>query len=98
MLLAKFYMLNERFSDAETLMTEVINDPESRLFTDADVDVDIVRVGNNLNPFTGEELDGIDCNQPADAINLLHMDANSQKVNNPEGIRSEERRVGKECR
>lgn len=86
MLLAKFYMLNERFSDAETLMTEVIDDPESRLFTDADVDVDIVRVGNNLNPFTGEELDGIDCNQPADAINLLHMDANSQKVNNPEGI------------
>ncbi|GAA5221318.1 RagB/SusD family nutrient uptake outer membrane protein [Membranihabitans marinus] len=85
-LLAKYYMLNERFADAERLMDEVINDPESRLFTDADVNVDIVRVGNNLNPFTGEELDGFDCNQPADAINLLHMDAGAQKTSNPEGI------------
>lgn len=85
-LLAKYYMLNERFADAEQLMTEVINDPESRLFTDADVNVDFVRVGNNLNPFTGEELDGLDCNQPADAINLLHQDENNQKTSNPEGI------------
>ncbi len=86
MLLAKYYMLNERFSDAERLMTEVINDPESRLFTDADVNVDFVRVGNNFNPFTGEELAGLDCNQPADAINLLFKNEDNQKIFNPEGI------------
>lgn len=85
-LLAKYYMLNERFADAENLMTDVINDPESRLFTDADVDVDFVRIGNNVNPFTGEVLEGLDCNQPADAINLLHRDEGAQKTSNPEGI------------
>lgn len=85
-LLAKYYMLNEEFAKAETLMTEVINDPESRLFTDADVNVDFVRVGNNLNPFTGEELAGLDCNQPADAINLLFKNEDNQKLENPEGI------------
>lgn len=86
MLLAKYYMLNERFTDAEALMTEVINDDQSRLFTDADVDRDFVRVGNNFNPFTGELLDGLDCNQPADAVNLLHMEEGAQKTQNPEGI------------
>ncbi len=85
-LLAKYYMLNERFADAESLMTDVIIDPASRLFTDADVNVEFVRVGNNLNPFSGEVLDGLDCNQPADAINLLHMDEGAQKISNPEGI------------
>src|SRR5690606_40971307 len=77
MLLAKYYMLNERFSDAERLMTEVINDPESRLFTDADVNVDFVRVGNNFNPFTGEELDGIDSNQHVVTHNIIQMEVNS---------------------
>lgn len=85
-LLAKYYMLNERFSDAETLMNEVINDLESRLFTDNDVNVDSVRVGNNFNPFNGEILPGLNCNQPADAVNLLHQAENSQRVHNPEGI------------
>ena len=85
-LLAKYYMLNERFADAEALMTTVINDPESRLFTDADVNVDSVRVGNNLNPYDETVLDGLNCNQSADAINLLHMDEGAQKTSNPEGI------------
>jgi hypothetical protein len=88
-LLAKYYMLNERFADAEEMMTKVINDPESKLFTQADVDasgIDVVRVGNNLNPYTGEVLDGWDCNQPADPVNLLFMAENNQKPENPEGI------------
>lgn len=85
-LLAKYYMLNERFAEAEALMTTVIDDPESRLFTDADVDVSTVMVGNNQNPFTGEILDGFDCEQPADAINRLHESANSQRAQNVEGI------------
>lgn len=85
-LLAKYYMLNEEFGKAEALMTTVIDDPESRLFTDADVDVDFVLVGNNENPFTGELLDGFDCKQPADAINALHNADGSQRLLNPEGI------------
>lgn len=88
-LLAKYYMLNERFSDAEAMMTKVINDPESHLFTQADVDasgIEIVRVGNNVNPYTGELLDGLDCDQPADPVNLLFMAENNQKPENPEGI------------
>ncbi len=88
-LLAKYYMLNERFADAEAVMTTVINDPESRLFTQDDVDasgVSVVRVGNNHNPFDGSLLDGLDCNQVADPINLLHMDEGAQKTQNPEGI------------
>ncbi len=86
MLLAKYYMLDKRFSDAENLMSDMILDPESRLFTDADVDREFVRVGNNLNPYDGTLLDGLDCNQPADAINLLHMDEGAQKTRNPEGV------------
>ncbi|MCY1720771.1 RagB/SusD family nutrient uptake outer membrane protein [Prolixibacteraceae bacterium Z1-6] len=85
-LLAKYYMLNKKFAEAEALMTTVIDDPESRLFTADDVDVDYVMVGNNENPFTGETLDGFDCKQPADPINLLHQAANSQRAQNPEGI------------
>lgn len=88
-LLAKYYMLNLRFADAEAMMTKVIDDPESRLFTQADVDasgVSTVRVGNNLNPYSGEVLDGLDCNQPADPVNLLFMNENNQKTSNPEGI------------
>lgn len=85
-LLAKYYMLNQKFSEAEQLMTTVIDDPESRLFTDADVDVATVLVGNNHNPFSGELIPGFDCEQPADAINRLHEAANSQRAQNPEGI------------
>lgn len=85
-LLAKYYMLNKKFAEAEALMTTVINDPESRLFTDADVNVATVEVGNYSNPFNGEKLAGFDTRQPADAINLLHQAANSQRAQNPEGI------------
>lgn len=86
MLLAKYYMMNLRFADAEAQMDIVLTNGESRLFTDADVNVATVRVGNNLNPYTGELLVGLDCEQPADAVNLLHMTENSQKLTNPEGI------------
>ena len=88
-LLAKYYMLNERFSDAEAMMDKIINSGEVHLFTQADVDasgVKTVDVGNNENPFTGEELAGLNCTQPADPVNLLFKNADNQKVNNPEGI------------
>lgn len=88
-LLAKFYMLNERFADAEAMMTKVINDGESHLFTQADVDasgIKAVDVGNNYNPFSGDLLAGLSCTQDADPVNLLFMAANSQKPQNPEGI------------
>lgn len=86
-LLAKYYMLNKRFADAEALMDQVISDPESRLFTDADVPSGAtVLVGGNKNPYTGEVIPGFDCEQPADAINLLHLAEGSQRAKNPEGI------------
>ena len=88
-LLAKYYMLNTRFAEAEALMTTVINDAESHLFTQTDVDasgVTTVMVGNNYNPDSGELLDGFDCEQPADPCNLLFLNAGAQKVNNPEGL------------
>lgn len=86
MLLAKYYMMNLKFAEAESQIDMIINGSEVRLFTDADVNVATVRVGNNHNPFDGEPLDGFDCNQPADAVNLLHMNEGSQKNTNPEGI------------
>jgi starch-binding outer membrane protein, SusD/RagB family len=88
-LLAKYYMLNARFADAEALMTKVIDSQESRLFTQEDViasGVKTVRVGNNINPFNGQVLNGLDANQPADPVNLLFMNENNQKTSNPEGI------------
>lgn len=88
-LLAKYYMMNLRFSDAEAMMTKVINGGESRLFTQADVDasgVKTVMVGNNYNPNNGELLDGFDCEQTADPVNLLFDEENNQKMSNPEGI------------
>ncbi len=85
-LLAKYYMLNKKFSEAEELMTTVINDPESRLFTSADVKVAKVLVGNNQNPYNGDIIPGFDCSQTADAINTLHQAEGSQRAKNPEGI------------
>ncbi len=86
-LLAKYYMMNTKFAEAETLMDQVINDPESRLFTDADVpNGATVLVGGNQNPYDGTVIPGFDCKQPADAINYLHMALGSQRAKNPEGI------------
>lgn len=88
-LLAKYYMMNLRFSDAEAMMDKVINGGESRLFIQADVDasgVKTVMVGNNYNPNNGEKLDGFDCEQTADPVNLLFSEENDQKMKNPEGI------------
>jgi starch-binding outer membrane protein, SusD/RagB family len=86
MLLAKYYMMNERFADAEEQMDIVINSGEHKLFTDADVDVATVSVGNTINPNTGEVNPGRSCEIPADAINLLHTNKDSRRVTNPEGI------------
>ena len=84
-LLAKYYMLNLRFADAEALMDDLINGGEARLFESADVAVSTVDVGGNFNAFgTGERIPGWDCTQPADPINALHE--HSQRVTNPEGI------------
>jgi hypothetical protein len=86
-LLAKYYMMNQKFAEAESLMDQVINDGESRLFTDADVpNGATVLVGGNQNPYDGTVIPGFDCEQPADAINYLHMALGSQRVKNPEGI------------
>lgn len=86
-LLAKYYMMNTKFAEAEALMDQVINDPESRLFTDADVpNGATVLVGGNQNPYDGTVIPGFDCKQPADAINYLHMALGSQRAKNPEGI------------
>lgn len=86
-LLAKYYMLNQKFAEAEALMDQVISSGESRLFTDADVpNGSKVMVGGNQNPYSGELIPGFDCDQPADAINLLHLADGSQRAKNPEGI------------
>jgi hypothetical protein len=87
-LLAKYYMLDGRFSDAEALMDDVINGGESRLFTDAMIPSGVteVEVANTNNPNTGNPLPGRSGYAPADAINYLHMDQGAQKTSNPEGI------------
>lgn len=88
MLLAKYYMLNQRFAEAEQLMTDVINGGESRLFTDAMIPSGVteVEVANTNNPNTGNPFPGRSGFAPADAINYLHMDRGAQKTSNPEGI------------
>ncbi|MEN8116398.1 MAG: RagB/SusD family nutrient uptake outer membrane protein [Bacteroidota bacterium] len=83
MLLAKYYMLSERFADAEAQMTAVINSSESQLFTDAMVGRDSVQVGNLINPYHANGWEGsgkakeliLPGRSPivaADAINVLH--------------------------
>jgi len=84
-LLAKYYMLNLRFADAETLMNLVIDGTEAALFTASDVSVSTVLVGGNYNAYGyGDRIPGWDCEQPADPINALHE--HSQRVSNQEGI------------
>jgi len=87
-LLAKYYMLDMRFSDAEAVMDDVINGGESRLFTDAMIPSGVmeVEVANTNNPNTGNPLPGRSGYAPADAVNYLHMDKGAQKTSNPEGI------------
>lgn len=85
-LLAKYYMLNLRFAEAEEQMNQLLSSGEVRLFTDADVTLDSVEVANTFSPFTGDRYPGRSGFAPADAVNMLHMNAGSQKVNNPEGI------------
>jgi starch-binding outer membrane protein, SusD/RagB family len=85
-LLAKYYMLNERFADAEEQMNLLLNSGEVRLFTDADVTLDSVEVANTFSPFTGERYPGKSGFVSADAINTLHMNKGAQKTSNPEGI------------
>ncbi|MBV6639536.1 MAG: RagB/SusD family nutrient uptake outer membrane protein [Cyclobacteriaceae bacterium] len=87
-LLAKYYMLNTRFAEAEALMDDVINGGESTLFTDAMIpgDVTEVEVANTNNPNSGNPLPGRSGFAPANAQNYLHMDKGQQKTSNPEGI------------
>jgi len=87
-LLAKYYMLNERFAEAEQLMNDLINGGESQLFTDAMIPSGVteVEVANTNNPNTGNPFPGRSGYAPADAVNYLHMDKGSQKASNPEGI------------
>lgn len=86
MLLAKYYMLNERFADAEAQMDAVINSGEHALVTDADVDMETVLIGANRHPYNDTIIAGRDCNVPADAINYLHQEWNANRVKNKEGI------------
>jgi len=85
-LLAKYYMLNQRYADAEAQMDAVINSGVYDLVTDADVDQETVLIGNNINPLEGNVMPGRDCNVPADAINYLHQEWNANRVKNNEGI------------
>ncbi len=88
MLLAKYYMLNQRFADAEKLMDDLLASGEVRLFTDADIPqgVDSVEVANTFSPFTGKRYPGKSGFAAADALNYLHMDKGAQKTSNPEGV------------
>ncbi|MFY0652823.1 MAG: RagB/SusD family nutrient uptake outer membrane protein [Cyclobacteriaceae bacterium] len=88
MLLAKYYMLNERFADAERQMDDLIASGEVELFTDAMIPsgVDSVAVANTISPFTGEPYPGRTGNVSADAVNYLHLDEGAQKTSNPEGV------------
>jgi hypothetical protein len=87
MMLAQYYMLNERFADAETQLDLAINSGEHVLFTDAMVDVDSVRIGNNYNYYIPDHyLPGRNCNVGADAVNRLFQNAGGQKPNNSEGV------------
>ena len=83
MLLAKYYILNERFADAESQMDAVINSGETTLFTDAMVGRDSVQIGNLINPYHKDGWEGsgkadeliLPGQRPivkADAINVLH--------------------------
>ena len=85
-LLAKYYMMNLRFTDAEAEMTAVINGGTYKLVTDADVNVATVMVGSDVNPTTGAKLPGRSAAVKADAINFLHMKNNANKVKNKEAI------------
>lgn len=86
MLLAKYYMMNLRFADAEAEMTSIINSGEFKLVTDADVDVDSVMIGNNFQVYDNTRIPGRSCNVSADAINFLHQEWNANRVKNREGI------------
>ncbi|MFT7035001.1 MAG: hypothetical protein ACJA2S_003522 [Cyclobacteriaceae bacterium] len=87
-LLAKYYMLNVRFAEAEQLMNDLLGSGEVQLFTDAMIPsgVDSVEVANTISPFTGEKYPGVSGFASADAQNYLHMDQGAQKTSNPEGI------------
>ena len=88
MLLAKYYILNERFADAEEQINLLLSSGEVHLFTDGEIPggVDSVEVANTFSPFTGERYPGKTGFASADAINYLHMDKGAQKTTNPEGI------------
>lgn len=87
-LLAKYYMINLRFAEAEQLMDSIINSGEYKLFTDADIpsSVRTVQIGNNNNPLDGTVMPGRSASVPVDAVNYLHYVSGAQRLNNPESI------------
>ena len=86
MLLAKYYMMNLKFAEAEALMSTIINSGEFKLVTDADVDVDSILIGNNYHVYDNTLIPGRSCEVAADAINYLHQQWNANRVKNKEGI------------
>lgn len=86
MLLAKYYMMNLRYAEAEAEMDAVINSGEHKLVTDADVDVETVLIGANRHPYNDTIIAGRSADVPADAINYLHQEWNSNRLKNTEGI------------
>ncbi len=85
-LLAKYYLMNLKFAEAEAEMTSLINSGAYKLVTDADVNVATVLVGNDVNPTSGAVIPGRSSAIKADAINFLHMKYNANKVKNKEAI------------
>lgn len=86
MLLAKFYLLNLRYADAEVEMNTIINSGDYRLFTDADLDVTTVQIGNEKHVYNDTIIAGKPAVVPADAINRLHEAVGAQRARNKEGI------------
>ncbi len=85
-LLAKYYLLNLRYTDAEAQMNTLIGSGNYKLFTDADLDVTTVQIGNEKHVYNDTIIAGKPAIVPADAINRLHEAANAQRAQNPEGI------------
>ena len=84
-LLAKFYLLNLRYADAEAQMNIVISG-DYKLFTDADLDVQTVQIGNERHVYNDTIIAGKPAIVPADAINRLHEAVGAQRAQNKEGI------------
>ena len=84
-LLAKYYLMNLKYTEAETILTEIITGGEYKLITDADVDVATVRIGSDVTT-SGAPIPGRSAEVSADAINYLHQSWNGNRAKSKEGI------------